>query len=327
MLLVPYTYLPTSINTVRIFSRSTPFPEPLPPCEHRRMSTKKQPVDLNLISTAFHHGCMRVPQELVDEIMNMLCDDPSALRACSLTCRAMFASVRPLIHRKLYLNLQTDLIAMRIGDKQTGHALGFLTFMGERDLLRYTRQIHVGFLSTFTPDTLRPHLHHFQSLDRVHSLTIGSYAANKWARYFNTYFTHLYPSLTSLSLCFSSGHYRLLLQFVLQFPNLENLCLEHLVHQEEIPIYLALPAIPDKSPPLSGHLRLCDPEIGDAGQWVVDLAYNLPNGIKFRSIELEHFSGQHAQHIVNACGRTLENLIIVISGNGTYLLLFSWSSG
>ena len=297
------------------------------------MRVKKPPINLDLISAALHHGCMGVPQELVDDIMNMLCDDISTLKACSLTCRAMFASARPVIHRTLRLSLRNNGIAL-IEDsrkktfcKPGHHVLRFLSYMGEQGILRYTREIEVGNPGTFTPGNLRPHLHHFQSLDRVYSLTIYGYDATKWANHYNTYFDNLYPTLTSLSLHFPVGHYRLLLQFILQFPNLENLCLELLQNEELIPPNMDVPTIADQIAPLSGHLRLGGTVTNGASRWLTEFAYKLPNGVHFRSIELENFSGQHAQHMVNACGRTLENLIIVPSGNGTYLPCFSGRSG
>ena len=37
--------------------------------------------------------------ELVDEILGYLLDDLDALRACSLTCKHLFGTTRPLIHQ------------------------------------------------------------------------------------------------------------------------------------------------------------------------------------------------------------------------------------
>ena len=42
---------------------------------------------------------MGLPQEVGDRIVDMLQDDGSALRACSLTCKVMFTSTRHLIHQ------------------------------------------------------------------------------------------------------------------------------------------------------------------------------------------------------------------------------------
>lgn len=58
-----------------------------------KLSTKqRQPADIIGISAAIHHGCMGLPQQLVEYIMEVLRDDLQTLKACSLTCKPMFAS-------------------------------------------------------------------------------------------------------------------------------------------------------------------------------------------------------------------------------------------
>jgi hypothetical protein len=75
---------------------------------------------------------------------------------------------------------------------------------------------------------------------------------------------------------------------------------------------MAVPAIVGRSPPLRGHLRLAG-FVGMA-RYLMDLAYKLPNGINFRSVELEGFGGDYAQHILNGCAHTLEHLTMSLSG-------------
>ncbi|KAF9781758.1 hypothetical protein BJ322DRAFT_243150 [Thelephora terrestris] len=181
--------------------------------------------DLNLLSAGIYRGCMGLPQELIDDIINVLFDDPRALRACSLTCRAMFASTRRLIHQTLHLtrrNHKPALVSLRMeGDER------YMSYMADRDLLRYTRQLHIHDSCIFSPGTLGPHLYRFrQSLNRVHTLIIEGYDAIRWANLHKPCFIHLYSTLTSLTLIRPFGHCQLILQFALQFPNLENLCLE-----------------------------------------------------------------------------------------------------
>ena len=45
-------------------------------------------------------------------------------------------------------------------------------------------------------------------------------------------------------------------------------------------------------------------------QLLANFTHQLPNGVNFRSVELEATSGYEAQHILNACANTLENLTI-----------------
>jgi hypothetical protein len=244
--------------------------------------------------------------------MDMLRNDLRALKTCSLTCRAMFASTRHLIYRTLHLPPQNYL--------RDPAGLRFLSLRGEHGLFQYARKVHIHLPPTLTSDILLPHLRHFQSLDRVHALTVDYYDPITWTwpEHYKTCFIHFYPTLTSLTLHHPSGHHRVIFQFALQFPNLENLCLESVEHELWHNSGMIVPAIVDRSPPLRGHLRLVG--IVPEARYLIDLAYELPNGINFRSVELEGFAGSCAQHILNGCAHTLENLIIVPRSTGTYPL-------
>ena len=46
-------------------------------------------------------GWKHLPQELVDEILSYLLDDPGALKACSLTRKCLFGAARPHMHQRL----------------------------------------------------------------------------------------------------------------------------------------------------------------------------------------------------------------------------------
>ena len=181
---------------------------------------------------------MGLPQEVVDRIMDMLQDDRRALEACSLTCKTMFASTRHLIHKTLHVTKKNNQRILTSKEKKK-HARGdyllalrLLSFMGEHDLLKYTRHLNIsiGYFA-FSPNILEPHLRHFKSLDRVNTLTIYSYDGVLWRDVYNTYFTQFYPTLTTLALRYPTSHYRFVLQFALQFPNLENFTLEGLRHE------------------------------------------------------------------------------------------------
>ena len=267
---------------------------------------------------------MGLPQELIDYIMDMFCEDLPALKAGSLTCQAMFASTRHLIHRTLYLtgrNQQSVLsreenFRNRRRPHEDDLKLHLLSYMGEHGLLKYSRRVYIRMVHLFTPDALQPHLHHFQSLDRVHTLIIEEYNAAVWANHYKTSFLHFYPTLTSLALVYPLGHHRLLLQFILQFPNLENLCIEWPESlQRPRPTLSTFVAI-GQSPPFRGHLRLVGYRI--PFQWSMEFPSLLPDGINFRSIELEKFSVDDIQHVLNACAHSLEHLIIVPHLLGEY---------
>ena len=275
---------------------------------------EKRCTDLDLISATVHCGCMGLPQELIDHIMQMLHDDRWALKACSLTCKTMFASTRHFIHQTLQLTRRNDQSVLPPGGvsqyKQWGHhelSLCFLSHMGKRDLLKYTRRVHIWMPRGFVPDVLLPHLHHFQSLDHVHTLIIDHHEAASWTIDGSTFFVHFYSTLTSLALRRPVGNHRLLLQFALQFPNLENLSLELL--EEQTGENLTLPIPTYRSPHPRGHLRLAG--VDTVRPWPTDLVQKLPNGVNFRSIELEDFRGDRAQQVLDACAHTIESVRIV----------------
>ena len=260
-----------------------------------------RPANLTRIVATVHYGCMGLPQELVDHIMGELHDDLTALKACSLTCKAMFASTLHLVHQTLRLYPHT--LQKAFADE------------GEQGYLQYTRRIHIIHYGELTPRTLLPHLHRFQSLDRVHTLIFERYDARIWANHYQPYFVHLYPTLTSLTLRHPSGTYQAFLQFALQFPNLQNLCLETIWIGRSEPTPDPIAPV-DRSPPLCGHLQLVGRAAVDL--WPVDLVHALPNGMNFRSVQLEDFSGDRVQHILNQCSHTLEALTVTLITPGMH---------
>ena len=260
---------------------------------------------------------MGLPQELVDHIMDMLHDDLPTLKACSLTCKAMVASTRRLIHQTLWLTDRNNKSVLTLKEKfrrmrrDPDVQLRFLSCVGERGLLQYVRRVNYNIRYLFIPRILELHLHHFKSLDHVHTLTLTSFSVDLWENDYKTYFLHFYPTLTSLTLHKTFGPYRLLLQFALQFPNLENLCIETLyglVQGEP-----AIPADVDQSPHSRKHLRLVGEDIPIA----VGSAPGLPNRANFWSVELEDFFGVHAQDTLDACACTLEKITLIPRWFGT----------
>ena len=266
---------------------------------------------------------MGLPQEVVDRIMDVLQDDTRTLKACSLTCKPMFASTRHLIHRTLCFSWENNrriyALAENEGYTQGYHhglKLSFLSFMGERDLLKYARHLDISVGWVFSPWGLDPgRLRHFPSLDRIHTLTIHWYYTVIWANVNNTYFTHIYPTLTTLVLRSPIGYYRFVLQFALQFPNLENLTLDSL--QEGTLVWPGASVLPlvTKSPPLCGHLQFADLSPMDP-VWTREFAFDLPNGINFRSVEFCDVHWKHGQPVLDGCAGSLEELTVHNVTNG-----------
>ena len=284
---------------------------------------------------------MGLPQELVDHVMDMLYDNTRALKACSLTCKAMFASTRHLIHQTFILSQENTLRILTPKEKrhyETGDPyikfrsvssmderdldveFRFVSFMDERGLLQYVRRVHLHTKDLFTPEILLPRLHYFQLLNRVHTLTIDYFYPNNWVNYHSTVFAHFYPTLTSLTLRVPHSH-EWLLNFALRFPNLENLSLEWLTIYNHLEWSMTDIAPPERTPPLRGCLRL-------AGRGQLSTPFRKPpKGFNFRSVELyDNFPGSQAQHALNACARTLETLIIKAYPLGKLRLPFPTSA-
>jgi hypothetical protein len=283
-----------------------------------------EPVDLNLIVAVIHHGCMGLPQELVDRIMDMLRDNIRALKACSLTCKAMFASTRHLIHQTLYLTTRNSRSVLTQEEKSRSQIAGnydvhlkILSCMAERGLLQYPRKVYISMPGISSPWIPQSHLQHFQSLDRVHTLTIRSDIA-VWAHNHKTCFAHLYQTLTSLTLRFPLSGYQPLLHFAFQFPNLEDLCLDS--RGEQIGLDWPHVYIIKRSPPLSGRLQLIGSDM--VAQWPTDLVNGLADGLpNFRSVELVDLFGFDPRYLLNKCAHTLENLTIALRRIGTHCRL------
>ena len=261
---------------------------------------------------------MGLPQELIDHIAYMLCDDLPALKACSLTCKAMFASTRRLIHQILCLpalHAPTGAEMPRPqGRKSSSAEFRILSYKTECGLLQYAQWVHIDLAYHSRQRTAPLHNHLLQSLDQVHTLSIEKYRPSVWVPYFQPYCTNFYPTVTSLALTRPTASYGHILQFALQFPMLQNLCIEWLI-REHIAPNPAAPTTARQSPSLGGHLRLVG--VDTVAKWPVGLIHKHLDGINFRSVELEDFSGDDAQHILDMCAHTLQSLTIVPYWTGT----------
>ena len=275
---------------------------------------------------------MGLPQELVDRVIDTLHDDLPALKACSLTCKPMFASTRHLIHQALCLtprntkSVLTRKEGKRLRYLEQGYQdvqLRFLSYMGEHGFLQYTREVYiynsqkVGQFHTaiFTPAALLPHKHHFQSLDRVHTITIEYLEGDEWTSRDKSYFTHFYPTLTSLTLRRPLGPHPPIFQFALQFPNLEHLSLEWA--GKNVGRDLTAPTTDDQPSLPRRHLRLA--HIDDGDWWPINSDHVLRGEFNFRSLELEDSFEDYGQDILNMCVDTIQHLALTASDSlGTH---------
>ena len=255
----------------------------------------------------------------------MLNDDLRALKACSLTCKAMFALTRRIIHQTLSLTTPNIQSVFTRGERRLIRRergcyrqleLSFISSMDKHGLLQYVRQVYIYMPRGLYPESLLPRLHQFRTLNRIHTLTLECtfFPAQEWANYYEACFAHFYPTLTSLTLRDPYDNSKFVMRFALQFPNLENLCLERLKAGRDFNWDWTFPTSLYHSPPLSGRLRLAGGET--LARWPVRFTPALSNGINFRTVELEDFAANNAQRVLDACAGTLENLILVLHGDG-----------
>ena len=95
------------------------------------------------------------------------------------------------------------------------------------------------------------------------------------------------PYLTTLAPHFHTSSYHLVMRFVVQFPNLENLTLENLGIQMWMLSGAPEPFVVDQPPPLRGHLRCANLGPGRIPLWSTEFAFDLQSGISFRSVEFK----------------------------------------
>ncbi|KAF9781699.1 hypothetical protein BJ322DRAFT_1111630 [Thelephora terrestris] len=292
----------------------------------RSFFSKPKTVDIDSIVVNVYGGCMGLPQEVVERVMRMLQDNRRALKACSLTCKAMFASTRHLIHQTLHLTTGNNQKVLTLRERkqhpQKDHpelALRLLPLMAERGLLRYARHLNIDLRCDFSPPLLGPHLQHLQSLDRIHTLTVHWCNPFVSRVIYDSSFSNFYPTLTTLVL-HSSIHddHRYVPHFIRQFPNLQNLTFRSLrsppldwtAFREPLVVSQAPPP-----PPLRGHLRCINVTPGTP-LWPKSFPSDLPCSLNFRSVEFQNVHCSNGQQILDLCAGTLEEFTICIDRKG-----------
>ena len=270
------------------------------------------PLDL---TTATISGTWKVlPHELVDYIISTFANDLQSLKACSLTCRVMFASARHVIHRRICLTSEKNLELLTLpeiqgyirGDRRRV-AIKMLSTIAARGLLPYARHIFIDIGHDFTPANLQPFNHHFQCFNRIQELNIRFLDTPGFLKNFDTYFANFVPTLHSLHLDTPAGDIRDVLDFVCRFPHLDDLSFEiqRTFHgwgaweSESLPVVKSVP-------PFRGRLKLDG--IGGSHDCLVQQLTSLPGKCRFRSINFRSCSPEAVQSIIYACSDTLESV-------------------
>lgn len=246
----------------------------------------------------------KLPPELTDEIIAHLHDDVSALLSCCLVHTSWIHCSRNQIFGSVAFRMLSDLEEWA----------GFFPTASQSPA-KHVQSLTVAGLWTpigteeFDLDGLDPTmLAHFQSFDRVRNLALTALSLPS-ALSSHAHFAHLRGTLKSLELYSprapTQDH---LLRFVSSFPHLEDLVItvtNRWLYDREKSQCASL----ETSPPFRGNLQVLD-FTQEEGEFIAGLV-DLPNGVSFRSIELDcpkYRDYQPVERLLAACESTLEDL-------------------
>ena len=251
------------------------------------------------------------PQEIVDEVLEYLADDRRTLGACSLTCKALFRSARPIIHRRLCV---VGLVGVSAAEEQNEDAVNlvrFRTLLAAADcgLSHYTQELTIRMGKKFTPENLHPFLPQFQTLMRLTSLTLHNFNPAPFLPVVEQFFGHLAQQIRSFKFIYPSGPHGDMMHFISHFPNLDDLRFysfpggnpSHRKGSDLPPV--------QGSPTLRGTLQVSS--ITPGGDDFLERFARLPSGLRFRSIEFHRCTGIDPNIIIRECSSTIEHLIHV----------------
>jgi len=228
-------------------------------------------------------GWKNLPQELVDEILGYLMDDPYALKACSLTCKPLFGATRPIIHQRMCLISKPLVDAGRLG------------------LLRYIRYLIFKMEDgSFTPENTQSYLPQLQSITNLHTLTLTPFSVHSFIPVFNECFGMFTNTLRHLDIRNAYGTSEQLLYVISQFPSLEDLTIVSptvaVVYPEDRFQVIT------QSPPIRGTLVLAR---ADSREFFEGLAA-FPGGLNSRSLELLRCGD--SQIVLDACSHSVRSI-------------------
>ena len=264
------------------------------------------PVTVNIVKT-FPAGWKNLPQELVDEILTYLEDDVPSLVSCSESCKALFCSTRPLIHRTFYLSTRYTTNRYRSGSLDRAK-FDTLRLAGRAQIFQYTTQLFIRLGNEFVPKNLRPHLRYFRAMRGITSLTIHRLDVANFLPAFDKWFGHIVPTLRSLTLINARASTEDVFHLVFRFPLLQDLHLTEFLQPYCRPPRPYVPPELTISPPLNGSLRLWGTYPSNT---FIRSITNTPDGIHFRSVEVRDASAisfHLFQALIDACSKTVETI-------------------
>ena len=247
---------------------------------------------------------VRLPQELVDCIVDYVSEDRSTLFACTRLSRTWYIAARAHLYR-------------------TFTVLDFAGFDAADDLQRMkmihlvrkivvVRQIHQT--DFFLPEMMS-HLYtftHLQELD-IRYLEVGPPLL-----WLHEHCEILKSTVRTLTLRYPRGSIKELLCFISLFSGLENLTVDSIDRDFDMETFVP---VLETSPPLTGRLALT----GIFDQEFMSGLVSFPKGVNFRTVDLQ-FCGE-VQTIVDGCAGTMKRFICHPSdfhGRSSSLCILRW---
>ena len=271
-----------------------------------RIKKKRSGVILPEVQTTRRSSGCRLPQEIVQMIIDHLMHDPFSLRACCSACYSWYIAAAPHLHNTLV----TPLFVVCETDKswwpasfRSMHELGLFPLVRK---FRFQGSEVLPGVRSFSPELFDPDiLHQFSALTNVRELRIDFLDIPSFMPQIRQYFGHFLPTVRSLALSYPKGSSRQIIFFIGLFRDLEDLHLPH--DQRPRSLWEEKPAndptlVPPFIPPLRGRFtatRFKEAEL-------LEDMVNLFGGIRFRQMSLCHVNG--AQLLLDACAETLEVL-------------------
>jgi len=254
-------------------------------------------------------GTMGLPRDIIEEILYFHHEDLSTLKACSLTCRALFSAVRGLIHARVRLWMRRDYPPRKLVDEIAAKVLRgrrveahlrYLSKVGKYGLLGYAREVYIDIGLHLAPETLDTYLPYFRSFTQVHTLRISGSDLARFLPAFGQHFGQFVPTLRSLHIPHVMGDVHEVLEFVCGFPHLDDLSLV-----QAVPYCVNGPprSCVEHAPSLRGRLA-----IRGWASTPAQLLLKVPGGLHFRSINATGVDKAELDKILVACSSDLEAL-------------------
>jgi len=251
----------------------------------------------------YDKGLPGLPEDVIYEIFSLL--DKEALKSCSLAGQALSRSVKPFLHRTLYLTPRnrSGSPTERNTPGDWNELKGF-PILGQRDLLQHARHLSI-FLgrNPLFPHDLKPHVQYLRTITNLRSLTTRWLDIPSFMSEMEEYFGAFLESLQSLELEYPRGDHNQILYFVCRFPHLRDLKIkgtqDHIHSMRNGGPHLDIKTIP----PFDGVLDLEFNSDKGAHLVLSELA-TLP--LNFRVLKLFGRSATSSQLMVDACASSLE---------------------